>query len=197
MGSRKFFYRMIYSRATDETKLHWHNEESPPLLKRAVESLHGGGNALDIGCGTGVNSVFMAQSGLKVTAVDFIPKALEFARERAKQFNVDVDFVQSDVTEFDNGQKFDLILDSGCLHTFDNKKRAKYKDKLLTLMTERSSYVLLHFGKSKALDFGLGPKGKSKEEIERFFGPELKLVDFLPRAGRLPFYQYRFVRNHV
>jgi cyclopropane fatty-acyl-phospholipid synthase-like methyltransferase len=197
MGSRRLIYEMIYGGAKDETKLHWHNEESPILLKKAMESLHDGCNALDIGCGTGVNSVFMAQNGLKVTGIDFIPKALAFARERAKKSQVDVDLVQSDVTEFYNAEKFDLILDNGCLHTFDNRKRVKYKEKLLSLMSDRANYVLLHISKSKPLDFGLGPKGKSKDEIERFFGPELRLVEFLPRAGGMPFHQYRFVRNYA
>jgi len=195
MGSGKLIYKVLYSRARNSTQLHWHNEESPLLLKKAMETMHDGGNALDIGCGTGVNSVFMAQKGFKVTAVDFIPKALDFARERAKGSHVNVDFVQSDITEFENPEDFDLILDSGCLHTFDDRKRVKYKERLLSLMSKRSNYVLLHFSKPNLFDLGLGPRGKSKDEVERFFEPELKLVDFLPRNGETPFHQYRFVRN--
>jgi len=187
-------YKIIYSFAKDETKVHWHNEDCPSFLKEAVESLHGSGKALDIGCGTGVNSVFMAQHGFQVTAIDFIPEALDFARRRVKESRVNVEFVQSDVTKFESKENFDLILDCGCLHGFDDRKRMKYKEKILGLMSDRLQYVLVHFGEKKKSDFGLGPKPKTKDEIENFFMPELKLVDFMTNAGDIPFYQYRFVR---
>ncbi len=120
---------MIYGRAKDESRIHWHHEVSPVFLRNAVESLNGLCRALDIGCGTGVDSVFMAQHGLKVTAVDFVPRALEFARKRAKENKVEVEFVGGDVTELVLEGEYDLIFDSGCLHSFDSEKRIKYKKK--------------------------------------------------------------------
>ena len=197
MGSLKFIYKVIYSCAKDETKVHWHNEECPIFLKKAAESLHGSGKALDIGCGTGVNSVFMARQGFQVTAIDFIPEALDFARKRTKESGVNVKFVHSDITKFESNEKFDLILDCGCLHSFDDKKRVKYKEKILELMSERVQYVLVHFGEKKKSDFGLGPRPKTKDEIEKFFSPDLKLIDFLTNSSGVPFYQYRFVRNSL
>ncbi len=41
------------------------------------------GSALDLGCGTGDSSIYLAQHGWKVTGVDFVPKALEKARAKA------------------------------------------------------------------------------------------------------------------
>ena len=38
------------------------------------------GSALDVGCGTGDSSIYLAQHGWKVTGVDFVPKALDKAR---------------------------------------------------------------------------------------------------------------------
>jgi len=195
MGSLRLIYKIIYNRAKDETKIHWHNESPPLFLKKAVESLHGSGNALDVGCGTGVNSVFMAQQGLRVTAVDFIPEALEFARIRANKFGVDVEFVKSDVTKFESKEKFDLILDCGCLHGFDDRKRIEYKKKIVGLMSYRMQYVLVHFGERRKSDFGFGPRPKTKDEIEKFFMPELRLVDFSADNKGVPFFQYRFVRD--
>lgn len=186
---------MIYSRAKNESQVHWHHEEGPLLLRNAIELLNGSGTALDIGCGTGVDSVFMAQRGLQVTAVDFVPRAIAFARNRAKEFGVDVDFIQRDVTDFQAEKKYDLIFDSGCLHSFDDEKRIRYKKQILALMSERCSYVLVHFAKRNKLDLGLGPKPKTRNQIEDFFKPELKLVDFQPETGGKPLYQYRFVDN--
>jgi SAM-dependent methyltransferase len=195
MGSRKFIYKIIYSRAKDERKIHWHKDEIPCLLTKSIESL-GSGKALDVGCGTGVNSVFMAQNGFMVTAVDFIPEALDFARKRARQFGIEIRFILSDATKLELHERFNLVLDCGCLHSFDDKLRIKYKEKLLSLMSGDSEYVLVHCSKSKKLDFGLGPKPKTRDDIENFFAPELDLVNFIPRTGTdTTFCQYRFVRR--
>ena len=198
LGTRKFFYEMAYRRAGDESVIHWHREEVPALLRKSVESMGGSGKVLDIGCGTGVNSVFMAQQGLDVTAIDFVPEALEFARRRAEKFEVDVDFIRADVTKFETADKYDLILDSGCFHGFDDRIRLLYRKKILSWMPNQAQYVLIHFGKRQTFDFGLfGPRAKKKSEIEQFFAPELKLEDFLPETGGKPLFQYRFTRNHA
>src|SRR6478672_4431048 len=42
------------------------------------------GRALELGCGTGTNSVWLAQQGLEVTRVDVAPLAVERANERAR-----------------------------------------------------------------------------------------------------------------
>ncbi len=47
-----------------------------------------GKNCLDIGCGNGRNSLYLAQKGFKITAIDFVPKALELLKQKAKEQNV-------------------------------------------------------------------------------------------------------------
>jgi SAM-dependent methyltransferase len=53
------------------------------------------GSALDLGCGTG--RLDLARRGWQVTGVDVVPKAVSFARERAREAHVDVRFVEADV----------------------------------------------------------------------------------------------------
>src|SRR5215471_12849600 len=53
--------------------------------------------ALELGCGTGTNSVWLAQQGFEVTAVDVAPLAVERARERARLAGVKACFVVTDV----------------------------------------------------------------------------------------------------
>jgi methylase of polypeptide subunit release factors len=43
------------------------------------------GRALDLGCGTGLWSVRLAQRGWEVTGVDIVPKAVRIARRRARR----------------------------------------------------------------------------------------------------------------
>lgn len=85
------------------------------------------GSALDLGCGTGDSSIYLAQHGWKVTGVDFVPKALDKAR--AKAGNLPVDFVRADVTRLSQtgiGTGFQLIVDNGCLHNMSDVDRDAY-----------------------------------------------------------------------
>jgi len=68
------------------------------------------GRALDLACGFGDNAIVMARAGFEVTAVDISSVALERAKGRALKAGVHVDFVLSDVEDFDFGERvYDLI----------------------------------------------------------------------------------------
>jgi 2-polyprenyl-3-methyl-5-hydroxy-6-metoxy-1,4-benzoquinol methylase len=72
---------------------------------------------LELGCGDGVNAVFMASRGCAVTAVDVSATALEMAREKQRSAGVEVDFVEGDVFELDPaGASYDFVFDRGMLH---------------------------------------------------------------------------------
>jgi SAM-dependent methyltransferase len=76
----------------------WDRTPGPEILGRVI----GGpdrlppGRALDVGCGTGRDAVYLAGRGWEVTAVDLVPRALEKARERAAGEGVEVRWVTGD-----------------------------------------------------------------------------------------------------
>lgn len=70
--------------------------------------IHRGDNVLDLGCGTGLTSKFMAQLGAKVTAVDISPKLIEFAKANSAHENVE--YFVSDITEYDTSKQYDAIV---------------------------------------------------------------------------------------
>jgi SAM-dependent methyltransferase len=72
--------------------------------------------ALELGCGDGVNAVFMAQRGCEVTAVDISGTAIEMARRKALDAGVDVHLLVGDVFELGLEGSFDLVFDRGLLH---------------------------------------------------------------------------------
>src|SRR5437588_9422255 len=83
---------------------------SPPLTP---------GTALDVGCGTGDTSIYLAQHGWQVTGVDFVPRAVGKARAKADAQKVTVNFQEANATRLSDegvGTGFDLIVDNGCLH---------------------------------------------------------------------------------
>ncbi len=72
---------------------------------------------LELGCGDGVNAVFMATRGCRVTAVDVSRTALEMARQKGSEAGVEVEFVEGDVFELEPPeQPYDFVFDRGLLH---------------------------------------------------------------------------------
>ena len=87
------------------------------------------GTALDIGCGTGDNSIYLAKHGWQVTGVDFVARAVDKARAKASANNLDIKFAQADATRLSSegvGTNFDLIVDNGCLHGMSDEDRDAY-----------------------------------------------------------------------
>jgi SAM-dependent methyltransferase len=61
---------------------------------------HEPGRALDLACGEGRNSLWLAERGWRVTGVDFSRAALAKARAEAGARALDVEWVEADVTEY-------------------------------------------------------------------------------------------------
>jgi ubiquinone/menaquinone biosynthesis C-methylase UbiE len=100
-----------------------------PTLRRLVEGdgALAAGSALDIGCGTGDSSVYLATHGWQVTGVDYVSKPLDAARAKAAAAGVTVDFRQADATRLESvGSGFALIVDNGCLHGMSADDRDAY-----------------------------------------------------------------------
>jgi SAM-dependent methyltransferase len=180
MFQKKFMER-VYEKASKPSDLMWHSEEPSPFLVKAIQERKGPGTALDLGCGAGVFSVYMAKAGFQVTALDFIPKALEMARELANAQGVTVNLVHADLLNWDPKTKFDIILDSGCLHTIGDKN--KFKEKIVSWLAPDGDFVLGHFGRRGFFDWRpVGPVRRSKDALEKLFGPELTLKAYDARV---------------
>ncbi len=69
------------------------------------------GRALDLACGEGQNSVWLAEGGWRVTGVDYSSVAIEKARERAEREGREVEFLCADLVEYDpTPSAFDLVV---------------------------------------------------------------------------------------
>ena len=76
------------------------------------------GRAVDIGCGTGATSIYLASHGFEVTGVDFAPAAIARAREAAADAEVTATVLVDDFTSPTAiPGEFDLLVDHG---TFDD-----------------------------------------------------------------------------
>jgi len=72
---------------------------------------------LDLGCGTGITSIFMARQGCQVTGVDLADKLIEYAKEFNS--NKNTTYLVGDATEIDLEKEFDIIVLADCIEHCD------------------------------------------------------------------------------
>ncbi|RLJ65265.1 SAM-dependent methyltransferase [Sulfurisoma sediminicola] len=80
------------------------------FLASQKDRLQPGWTALAVADGEGRNSVFLAEEGLAVTAVEISPVGLHKARRLATSRQVSVDFVLADVLRWEAPVPFDLVV---------------------------------------------------------------------------------------
>lgn len=96
----------------------WETGQPSSLLRQAIaEERLAPCRALDLGCGSGINSVWLAQQGFAVTGIDLSPLAIALARQRASAAGVRVQFLAGDILALDEPRpEFDFFFDRGCYH---------------------------------------------------------------------------------
>jgi SAM-dependent methyltransferase len=125
------------------------------------------GRVLDVGCGAGVEAIYLAGLGLEVIGVDSSREALRRARERADEAGVEVDWRLESVYRLPVDDAWaDLVLDRGCLHGIDREDRPDYAREIERVL--RSGGRLLLRG-AREDDEERGLVGIGAEELDRLF----------------------------
>jgi SAM-dependent methyltransferase len=162
------------------------------------------GQAMDLGCGSGLHTIALAERGWKVTGVDQMPKALDRARKRIAGHGVAADVVRADVTSLRPevvGSGYDFFLDLGCFHGLSASLRAAMGAGVTAIATPDATLLLLAF-KAGAAPWPL-PRGAEQVDIEAAFpgwvvtDTEPAVVDGMPKLLRkaAPTW-YRVRRQH-
>jgi SAM-dependent methyltransferase len=143
------------------------------------------GRALDLGCGTGTNSVYLARQGWEVTGVDMVRTALAMARRKAAAAGVSPRFVEGDVTrlrECGVGDGYTLLMDFGCFHTLPEDRRAAYVEGVTEVAAPGATLLLVGFTRRPKLA-PLAASATAKEMRERFDGRRWELVSARPMSA--------------
>src|SRR5215813_6596565 len=99
---------------------------------------------LEIGCGTGTNAIFLAQSGFDVTAVDIAEEAIKRAKTKAEELGVKVKFIQADVTALpDVDPPFPFVFDRGTYHIVRSINLAGFQSILAQVVAPGGYYAVL------------------------------------------------------
>lgn len=171
----------------------WDSGEPTSVLVRLVESGEvKPGRAIDLGCGTGTNAIYLAQHGFEVTGVDLAPRAIAKAQRKAQAAGVQVRWLVGDVTALpaDLGP-FDFALDIGCFHSLPLEMRRAYVKTLRRVLAPDGRYLLWCFLREDHRDarrggnrLRPGPRGLTLTELETHFGTHFAIQTFQPpQAG--------------
>jgi len=124
------FWDKFYEKPLDQ--IPWQGVQSDWFKELVDNKKIIGSSGLDLGCGTGRKSIYLAKSGFdKVLGIDIAQKAINYAKQNAKEEQVEekCTFTRDDVTNWSFVKKdlaFDFILDWANLHGILKAKRDKY-----------------------------------------------------------------------
>jgi len=104
------------------------------------------GKALDIGCGTGDNVIWLAKQGFDVTGIDYSQNAIKMAKSKAKKKGASnthflfLDILNDEIPE----GPYNFVFDRGCFHSFDShEERKKYAERVADISVNDGLWLSL------------------------------------------------------
>jgi ubiquinone/menaquinone biosynthesis C-methylase UbiE len=128
-------------------ELGWELGKPRPILAEYMEKrLIPKGKALDLCCGAGTNTVYLAQSGLEVTGIDISRTAIDIAKQKAHQTKVNINFLNESFIDLPfNDEEFNFVFDMGCFHHVEVEERTKFIAGVHRVLKEGGVYMLTCF----------------------------------------------------
>lgn len=154
--------------------LPWHSERPARALADAVKK---GGikkcDALDICCGAGTNSLYMAEKGFRVTGLDISWEALRLAKKRLESGKIGAGLVNGDAASLPFKDKaFGFVFDRGCFHHIPVTQRPQYAEEAHRVLKAGGNLLLICFSDKNP------PRENtfSKKAIAGYFSPRFKII---------------------
>lgn len=102
------------------------------------------GRAIDIGCGTGDNTIWLAKNGFTATGIDASPLAIERARRKAEGVDTiswyALDFGKDTIPD----AHFSLAFDRGCFHTIpEGPPRTQFVETISRILVDGGLWLSL------------------------------------------------------
>ncbi len=161
----------------EEGAVPWDDAVPPPEIIALGAELPAG-RALDLGCGFGRVAIHLAGLGWSVDGVDFIPQAIDGARRRAAAAGVAerARFHQGSVAELGFlTPPYDLAIDIGCMHSFDENTLRAYAAELARLLRSGGHYVLFAHLRDDVIESDDRPRGIPEDTIMALLGDDFHL----------------------
>ena len=142
------------------------------------------GTALDLGTGSGIWGIELAQRGWQVTGVDFVESALRRAHDRVQKAGVDMRLIHGDVTALQAagvGDGFRLILDTGTFHDLNRVQREAMGREVSAVAAPDATVLLLVWPRRRRPLI----RGADRAEVDAAF-PGWTVTHIEPSHFRLP-----------
>ena len=136
--------------------------------------------ALDIGCGTGDNSILLAQKNFQVTGIDASETAVQKAREKALQAKIKCTFMVMDfLTGKITGAPFGFAFDRGCFHSFhSDEERQKFAENVAAHLENGGLWLSL-VGNADDQRPGPGPPRRTARDIVNAVEPSFEILSLV------------------
>ncbi len=149
----------------------WETGQPSSELRRVVtETPIAPCRAVELGCGTGANTLWLGQQGFDATGLDLSPLAVERARRRAREAGVRVSFLEADVLcpPGELTGPFDFFFDRGCYHAVRREDVQGYLQTLRRLTPPGSLGLVLAGNAREPHD--PGPPVVTEQEVRSELG---------------------------
>lgn len=135
--------------------------------------------ALEIGCGTGDNVIWLSQNNFDATGIDISEIAIEKA-EKASKANVKCTLVVIDfLTNKIEGLPFGFAFDRGCLHLFNSDEERKRFAENVAAHLETDGLWLSILGNADAQRHGPGPPQRTARDIVDSVEPYFEILSLV------------------
>lgn len=182
-----------FSKVYDEEPLAdicWVTTSVSPALQGLVidQTIPRGSRVVDLGCGPGVHSIFLARHGMDVVGVDRSSGALERARQLADFYQAEVEFVEGDILDVPlPDATADVVHDSFVYHNVRPEARAQYVAEVARILKPGGLLVMTEF--SDRMTPGTGPIRLTGDDmtlpwLDDFTVEELRRFRNLPTEKR-------------
>lgn len=159
---------------------HWElNYPSPELAALvAARTLRKKAKILEVGCGGGLDAIFLAQCGFNVIGVDISSVALRIAERRAEEAYVEVDWRLGNVLDLPvEDETIDLVTDRGLFHLIEDYDRPRYSSEIHRVLKLHGCVLIRGASKESAQD-RFNPV--TEEAIEKYFSSKFERGLVLP-----------------
>lgn len=147
------------------------------LIHMVIEKPIPSCKALEIGCGTGTNAVWLAEHNFEVTATDVSEMAIQRARETASDAGVKCTFF---VTDFLNDKiptaPFGFVFDRGCFHSFSSDEERNEFAENVAFHLEKGGLWLSLVGSIDNGPRDVGPPQRSARDIVLAVEPYFQIL---------------------
>jgi len=147
------------------------------------------GKALEVGCGTGTNSLWLAARGFEVLGLDVAPLAIGAAQAKlAEASEVSCRFEVRDFLseELEDGP-FDFAFDRGVFHTFDeHEDRARFAARIAALLVPGGLWLSV-IGSTEGPPRDHGPPRRTARDVTSAIEPALEILELRASAFRSDF----------